>query len=236
MRRLVFTLTELLIVIAIIMILMSLLMPALKAARKKVYESVCASNLRQQGVAVNMMAGDSDDYLPYGYMGGFCPSSDNKYGWAGDYTHCSVLYKSGYITNLEIFFCAASGSEPSLTSMSASELTTGAAGQARRSYIVNRNFMSNAAWSAPWGPLVKMSSVRTPSKKLLFMDGVSRAGVNIIGTVTGGAGGWCAAYDDYNWTCYDQKPALRHNNKCNAVFIDGHAERRDDTWTNAEMW
>lgn len=59
-----FTLIELLIVIAILAILSSLLLPALKAAREKGYSARCTGNLKQQGLAVQQYAGEMDDWMP----------------------------------------------------------------------------------------------------------------------------------------------------------------------------
>lgn len=59
-----FTLIELLIVIAILAILSSLLLPALKAAREKGYAAKCTGNLKQQGFAVQQYAGEMEDWMP----------------------------------------------------------------------------------------------------------------------------------------------------------------------------
>ena len=59
-----FTLIELLLVIAIIVILAPLLMPPLANARAKAGEAVCLNNSRQIGLAVDLYVLDNDRRLP----------------------------------------------------------------------------------------------------------------------------------------------------------------------------
>ena len=64
LRRAPFTLIELLVVVSIIAILAAMLLPAMAKARNITKQAVCLSNLRQCGMAMDLYAGDWDEYMP----------------------------------------------------------------------------------------------------------------------------------------------------------------------------
>lgn len=59
-----FTLIELLVVVAIIALLISILLPALSEAKKRAQEVVCASNVRQLGLAMRHYLDDNNGFYP----------------------------------------------------------------------------------------------------------------------------------------------------------------------------
>lgn len=84
----VFTLVELMIVIAIIAILAGLLLPALNKARERAKSTGCLNNLRSINMAVQNYADDNDDrYFTYDWKIG-----DTSYKWHNPYGGKAPLY------------------------------------------------------------------------------------------------------------------------------------------------
>ena len=83
MRKGLFTLIELLMVISIIVMLFAILMPALRQSREKAKSIICASNLRQMNPAFCMYSSDFSDYFPPGAAdsGPVWPSIFNTFGY-----------------------------------------------------------------------------------------------------------------------------------------------------------
>ncbi|HEY3853835.1 MAG TPA: prepilin-type N-terminal cleavage/methylation domain-containing protein [Verrucomicrobiae bacterium] len=77
-----FTLTELLVAIAIIGILASLLLTALSSAKSYSRSAACVNNLRQMGVALKMYVEEHQSRFPY-YLGPEGPSYGDDVGIAG---------------------------------------------------------------------------------------------------------------------------------------------------------
>src|SRR5690349_1795954 len=79
-----FTLIELLVVIAIIAILAAILFPVFAQARESARQAMCASNMRQLGLAMRMYVTDSDEtWFPALSVAPIGPSFSPQQPWIG---------------------------------------------------------------------------------------------------------------------------------------------------------
>lgn len=103
-RTLVFTLIELLIVIAIIAILASMLLPALNRAKESARGILCSGNLRSIGVGIHAYSSDYKDwFVPV--LQGTSSSDPKKEGWFVKLESYGITYSRALRTDKGVFRC-----------------------------------------------------------------------------------------------------------------------------------
>ncbi len=101
-----FTLIELLVVIAIIAILAAILFPVFAQAREQARATVCLSNTRQIGLALEMYTQDFDETFPIFYAYNTEVPNTTIRAWAGDPLHKGVEVELlPYTKDKNIFAC-----------------------------------------------------------------------------------------------------------------------------------
>ncbi len=189
--RFAFTLIELLVVIAIVAVLLSLLLPALAAARESGRATTCLCNLQQLGMSVKMY-GDANEEAVVALT-----ETDTGF------VHWIELLQP-YIADGAICRCRSDASrrwEPDPFAIVYGRRTT--------SYVTNDRM-------TPALGIFKLAQVRDPSSRIFFGEFKD----DQVGD----------HFHPQDWPLYlstpqDELAIIRHRNRANYWFVDGHVER-----------
>ncbi len=219
MNRRLFSLIELLIVIAIIAILAGMLLPALNQAREKARGITCTANLKQLGQAGNLYTGDYDGYI---VPGATAPTNPLNMGEA-DATWLAALRK--YLG------CAlpAVGYGQKLFEQ-ASDLKVGVCPSSPERFGYGHNAWGLGMLADPVQPRgsyqnrgVKLSSIRKSSGivfladnlRARYSDAFNRKFSNWAAWLAPGSHGYKNDWSSFHFV---------HNNMANVLWLDCHAE------------
>lgn len=234
LRRINFTLIELLIVIAIIAILASLLLPALAKAREKAQSIQCVSNQKTLSLAMLNYA-DSFDGWARIYGLGTSPDKDQYYATRYFFGPISIgrfsMTLLPYVDNGKNYIVAAGDAEfnqydtaPFAVCPSGRRDGNGITAPndgnlPNFSYSFNSRlcFSLNSVGASGYN---KMTGVKRPSGRVLLAD---FSCVQNNGTTTYG-------YRAMHLMAHGNI-ARRHNNYANITFVDGHVE----SWASARI-
>ena len=231
-----FTLIELLVVIAIIAILAGLLLPALAAAKKKAQQTYCLNNQKQLSLGFVLYVGDSNDIMPSDSSHGAGWHSEDWIYWQGGATlltpapggqispplaqsQIALLLKwSNTNTVSSVFRC------PTDSTDTGRQAYTGWTPYYNYSYSVNdqgtgtTNAGAASSWeTGSWIPF-RYSQILHPSYLLLLAEEPTDR------TQTEMPPGYSSIIDDGRWEPGSDSITMRHSNRGNCGFADGHAE------------
>lgn len=240
-----FTLIELLVVIAIIAILAAILLPVLGQAKKRAIQVQCLNNVKQLGLGMTLYTGENNDVYPFlASKNGYLPQD-----WI--YWRISVNYpppsKSPIMAELGAGAASTNGGANSVFKCPADTIApyNGTTRTYAWSYTVNNvslgalnlGFTSCGASShinPPW-EYFKSTQVRNPAQKMLLSEepyadseaphGYSAKSASIQDghwepLVPSGSGTNPSKYT----YAINNVLAVRHFNRANVSFSDGHAE------------
>ena len=215
----VFTLIELLVVISIIALLISILQPALMAAREAARRAVCASNLHQLSVAIFVYTADTDGYFPISFdVDDWSALTWTLISWS------RLIYPHAH--QRELFQCPSQSCDtepwhPHIPRHWRDGCTAGgeydAASYTYNTYLNpdDRPYMQGAGYRA-----IALEQIRRPTLCPMTSDGF-RVYIPLEEPGHPEVGPWA----DETFTWWLNAPAPRHYDQAQMVFVDGQWHR-----------
>jgi len=208
-----FTLTELMIVVAILVALAALAIPAIQHLRVVSREIQCAQRLRAVGTAFLLYAGEQTDRKPagmlYSFLGGSVPGED---------TWTNQLFLRGYLMDKNSFRCPAVTPNTPITAANWYYESYGFNMVTQPNVSIGQNFYrDNYSGGVFYLPV---SKVQEPGRLIVLADSRSATLSNNGHEIQR----YRILKDGNNKS---DAISLRHRNKANLFFLDGHVESAD---------
>jgi prepilin-type N-terminal cleavage/methylation domain-containing protein/prepilin-type processing-associated H-X9-DG protein len=218
-----FTLVELLVVMSIISLLLAVLLPSLRRAKQQGQAVVCMNNIKQLGFAFMLYGGEYNGYA--------MPAASLDIYWWGKKLSTGIDHKQGIVWPYLKSELGAKSVYDCPSQPFGSYCLQGASGLKDPKWITS-TYGYNGYYLCPpqsgWynlpGPWQKIVNIKTPSMVLVFADTLVDFGLasgiqnnfSLDPPYIFSSDGW--KKNTTPTTCF------RHNEKTNAIFVDGHSE------------
>lgn len=210
--RCLFTLIELMLVIAIIAILAAMLMPALKKTRDLAKNTECRNNLRQQGQATLNYTTDYNEFLPYCYYGVSSPVKTFFFA-ISPYILGKDLTRPAARWEYKAFNCPSARYKYMYENVIAS-------------YGANCTLFGYYSAGTTW-PSAKLTKLMYPSITMGIGDGRLN--------ITSSSWGEIPAFPDSTVSGGDEIVTSRHDKGVNITFLDFHVAYKKQPASNVNM-
>jgi prepilin-type N-terminal cleavage/methylation domain-containing protein/prepilin-type processing-associated H-X9-DG protein len=213
-----FTLTELLVVIAVIAILAGLLLPALSGSKESSQRIQCVNNLRQMGIAADLYVDDNADSYPIAYY--YEQEGGVTFSYAWDLTTINggpnTVIAGSLWENLAVLQIQQCPSFSGAANWLADPYT---------GYNYNTSYIGHGQDESIPEP-AKCSQLAHASKTALFGDGQYAGGADKFMRAP-----WPNPGDEDFEGRWSGTQGFRHQQLSNAAFCDGHAESLRNCFT-----
>lgn len=220
-----FTLLELLAVFFCIMLLVSLLLPALRQVKAQGQSVLCLSKLRQCAVAAAAYTSCYDGFYPMAYQSSVCANWSRIQTIAWDFITTQQWEGGQRVLSYEPGILWQSGDLMEIQQCPAFRGTSNAGGEPFTGYNYNTSYIGHGSGESIPEP-AKYSQVRNPAQTALFGDGEYGEGANKFMRAP-----WANPGDLSFSGRYAGTQGFRHRQKTNTAFCDGHVDTLKECFT-----